>query len=78
MTTVDVIVAGGGLLFLAAAWWMRTHEFWSMRDARELAEDNPSVLRVVNYRVEVALTRWIIPVALAALGVASLISAVMQ
>lgn len=78
MTAVDVLVAAGGLFFLAAAWWMRTHEFWSTRDARELAEDDPSLLRVVNYRVEVALTRWIVPIALAAFGIASLISAVVQ
>lgn len=71
----DVLVAAGGLFFLGAAWWLRTHEFWSTRDARFLAEDDPSAFRRVNYRVEVILTTIIVPVALAILGGASVISA---
>lgn len=72
---MDLLVAGGGLFFLSAAWWMRTHEFWSTRDARELWEENPSALHRVNHRVEIMLTTMLVPVALTILGIACLISA---
>ena len=65
-----------GLFFVAGAWWMATHEFWSTRDARRLAEERPSTMRSWNLRVDQFITKRMVPLALGALGAVTIVWAV--
>ena len=77
MSRVSEILLGAasGACFLTAAWWMRTHEFWSTRNARHLAEEKPSAFRAANYRAEVIGMTVVVPLGLAGVGIALLITA---
>lgn len=62
---------GVGALLLAMAWWDWTHEHWAAANDRQSWEQRPSRWTAANYRVSVVITRVVLPIALAALGVAS-------
>jgi hypothetical protein len=70
MSGLAILVLGACLVCMG--WWMSTHEHWASRIDREAYESRPSRLRYWNHRFSKVLNRWIVPLAMTALGLVAI------
>lgn len=67
-----------GIALLVMAWRMASRESWTTAGARDLLREHPSSrLRRLNLRVDIWLTRTVVPIMVAGLGIAALMVSIL-
>lgn len=68
----SLAAAVGAVLFAWFSWKMWSSESWTTEGARERMAHNPSRFNRLNYRLDIMLSRRVVPLGLAALALVCL------